>query len=151
MAGDHEGLSHTAPGAQDGQMAIGAKRPPAAARRFNRFAVKAAGTRFFPVWAAVEHRGRTSGRTYTTPVAIAASTTDALYIGLPWGPGTDWVRNLQAAGGGTVRWKGASYAVTEPTLVSGEEPLAAAKSIRRRMLSRWKLDHFLRLHLAPGV
>ena len=40
---------------------------------------------------------------------------------------------------------------TEPTLVSGEEPLAAAKSIRRRMLSRWKLDHFLRLHLAPGV
>jgi len=137
--------------AHDEQMAIGAKRPPAAARRFNQVAVKAAGTRFFPLWAAVEHRGRTSGRTYTTPIAIAASTPEALYIGLPWGPGTDWVRNLQAAGRGTVRWKGASFAVTEPTLVTGEEPLAAATGIRRRMLSRWKLDHFLRLRRAPGV
>ena len=132
-------------------MAVSAKRPPAAARRFNKLAVKAAGRRFFPLWAAVEHRGRTSGRTYTTPVAIAASTSDALYIALPWGPGTDWVRNLQAAGGGTVRWKGASFAVTEPTLVTGEEPLAAATAIRRRMLSRWKLDQFLRLRRAPGV
>jgi deazaflavin-dependent oxidoreductase (nitroreductase family) len=132
-------------------MAIGARRPPAAARRFNQVAVKAAGTRFFPLWAAVAHRGRTSGRTYTTPVAIAASTPDAVYIALPWGPGTDWVRNLQAAGGGTVRWKGASYAATEPTVVGGEEPLAAAKGIRRRMLSRWKMDQFLRLRLGERV
>ena len=132
-------------------MAFGAKRPPAAARRFNKLAVKAAGIRFFPLWAAVEHRGRTSGRTYTTPVAIAASTPDALYIALPWGPGTDWVRNLQAAGGGTVRWKGLSFAVTEPAVVTGEEPLDAAQGIRRRMLSRWKLDQYLRLRRAPRV
>ncbi len=132
-------------------MAIDAKRPPAAARRFNRVAVKAAGSRFFPVWAAVEHCGRRSGQTYTTPVAIAASTPDSLYIALPWGASTDWVRNLQAAGGGTVRWKGVSYAVTDPTIVGGGEALAAAKAIQRWMLSRWKLDHFLRLHRPPGA
>jgi deazaflavin-dependent oxidoreductase (nitroreductase family) len=132
-------------------MATNAKRPPAAAKRFNRVAVKAAGSRFLPIWAAVEHRGRKSGQTYTTPVAIAASTPDSLYIGLPWGPGTDWVRNLQAAGGGRVRWKGASYAVTEPTVVGAEEPLAAAKALQRRVLSRWKLEHFLRLHRALGA
>ena len=132
-------------------MATNAKRPPAAAKRFNRVAVKAAGSRFLPIWAAVEHRGRKSGQTYTTPVAIAASTPDSLYIGLPWGPGTDWVRNLQVAGGGRVRWKGASYAVTEPTVVGAEEPLAAAKALQRRVLSRWKLEHFLRLHRALGA
>ena len=132
-------------------MATNAKRPPAAAKRFNRVAVKAAGSRFLPIWAAVEHRGRKSGQTYTTPVAIAASTPDSLYIGLPWGPGTDWVRNLQVAGGGKVRWKGASYAVTEPTVVGAEEPLAAARALQRRMLSRWKLEHFLRLHRALGA
>jgi deazaflavin-dependent oxidoreductase (nitroreductase family) len=127
-------------------MSTGAKRPHAAARRFNQVAVKAAGSRFLSVWAAVEHRGRRSGRTYTTPVAIAAATPDSLYIALPWGPGTDWVRNLQAAGGGRVRWKGVSYAVTEPTMVGSAEPLAAAKTLRRLVLSRWKLEHFLRLH-----
>ena len=103
-------------------MATNEKRPPAAAKRFNRVAVKAAGSRFLPIWAAVEHRGRKSGQTYTTPVAIAASTPDSLYIGLPWGPGTDWVRNLQVEGGGRVRWKWASYDVTEPTVVGAEEP-----------------------------
>ena len=50
-----------------------------------------------------------------------------------------------------MRWKGVSFAVTEPTVVTGEEPLDAATGIRRRMLSRWKLDHFLRLRRAPGV
>ena len=127
-------------------MATNPKRPPAAAKKFNHVAVKAAGSRFFPIWAAVEHRGRRSGQTFTTPVAIAASTPDSLYIALAWGPGTDWVRNLQAAGGGTVRWKGESYAVTEPIIVGAEEPLAAARPMQRRMLTRWKLEHYLRLH-----
>lgn len=107
--------------------------------------MRAAGSRIIPVWAAVEHRGRKSGHPYTTPVAIAASTPDHLYIGLPWGPGTDWVRNLQEAGGGVVRWKGATYAVGEPTVVGREEPLSLAAPIRRLVLSRWKLEHFLRL------
>jgi deazaflavin-dependent oxidoreductase (nitroreductase family) len=132
-------------------MADNERRPPAGAQRFNRIAVKAAGSRFVPLWAAVEHRGRKSGRTYTTPVAIAASTPDSVYIALPWGRGTDWVRNLQAAGGGTVRWKGRVYAVTEPAVVGAEEALAAAKTVQRWMLSRWKMEHFLRLHHALSV
>lgn len=132
-------------------MASNAKRPPAAAQRFNRIAVQVAGSRLVPIWAAVEHRGRKSGKTYTTPVAIAVSTPDHLYIALPWGPGTDWVRNLQTAGDGAVRWKGQSFAVIQPTIVAAEEPLSAANAIRRWMLSRWKMEHFLRLQVGAHL
>lgn len=125
------------------------KRPPAAAQKFNKVAVKAAGSRLVPLWASVEHRGRKSGRTYTTPVAIVAATPDSLYIGLPWGRGTDWVRNLEAAGGGRIRWKGTTYAVSDPTIVGRAEALATAGGIRRRMMSRWDLDEFLRLRREP--
>ena len=130
-------------------MASTQKRPPAAARKFNKVAVKAADSRFVPLWAAVEHHGRKSGRTYTTPVAIVAATPDALYIGLPWGRETDWVRNLRAADGGTVRWKGQRYAASDPRFVGRNEALAAARPMQRRMMSRWPLEDFLRLHREP--
>lgn len=142
MAGGH-GAAHR------GGMTTEQKRPPAAAQRFNKVAVKAAGSRLVPLWASVEHRGRRSGRTYTTPVAIVAATPDSLYIGLPWGPGTDWVRNLQAAGGGRVRWKGTTYAVSDPVIVRKDEALAAARGIPRRMMTRWGLDDYLRLRRRP--
>ena len=121
------------------------RRPPAAALMFNRLAVRAAGTRFLPLWAVVEHRGRRSGTRYTTPVAIAASTPGTLYIALAWGPRTDWVRNLQAAGGGALRWKGESHVVSEPTVVGRDEALAAAPAIVRRLMSRRGPEHYLRL------
>src|SRR4051794_11848745 len=81
-----------------GSMSTEKPRPPRVARRFNKAAVKIAGRRFLPVWALVKHRGRTSGKLYETPIAILGSTPESVYIALPWGGGTDWVRNLQAAG-----------------------------------------------------
>jgi deazaflavin-dependent oxidoreductase (nitroreductase family) len=112
---------------------------------FNRVAVRAAGTRLLPLWAVVEHRGRRSGTPYRTPVAIAASTPEFLYIGLAWGQRTDWVRNLRAAGGGTLRWKGEPHGVTEPTIVDKDEALGAASPSARRCLSRRGPERYLRL------
>lgn len=131
-------------------MATQQKRPPAAVRRFNKIAVKAAGTRLVRPWAAIEHTGRTSGKTYTTPIAIVASTPDQLYIALPWGPGTDWVRNLRAAGGGKVRWRGTTYAATEPTIVGRSEAVAAAGRVQRRIMTRVPTEQFLRLRREPA-
>ncbi|GAB3580806.1 nitroreductase family deazaflavin-dependent oxidoreductase [Calidifontibacter terrae] len=126
-------------------MSTNAKRPPAGAQRFNKVAIKAAGTRLAPLWAVVEHRGRTSGQAYETPVAIVASTDEVLYIGLPWGVGTDWVRNLRAAGGGTLRWRGKTFPVTEPTIAGPDEARSATGPVQRLATSGWKLDHYLRL------
>jgi deazaflavin-dependent oxidoreductase (nitroreductase family) len=122
---------------------------PRAARPLNKAAAKIAGRRFLPLWALVRHRGRKSGKPYETPIAILGSTSKDVYIALPWGRGTDWVRNLQATGGGTLAWKGQVFSVTEPTFVDKAEALDAAPGMRRRLARRWMPEDCLRLRLKP--
>jgi deazaflavin-dependent oxidoreductase (nitroreductase family) len=129
-------------------MATSDKHPPSAVKMFNRLAVKLAGTRFMPVWAVVHHVGRRSGAARATPVAVFPAA-EAFYIALPWGPEVDWVRNLQAAGGGTVDWKGATYDVSDPTFVDKSEVLEVARLPQREILKRWSLDDFIRLRRVP--
>jgi deazaflavin-dependent oxidoreductase (nitroreductase family) len=75
-----------------------------------------AGRRWFPLWAIVRHRGRKSGRQLAVPVAIV-TTPDGFIINLPWGAGTNWVRNVLAADGCTLRWKGAEHPAGRPRIV----------------------------------
>ena len=51
-----------------------------------------------PGFGTVNHRGRRSGRPYETPVKVFVRGEDYV-IALPYGPGSDWVRNVLAAGG----------------------------------------------------
>ncbi|PXY27827.1 nitroreductase family deazaflavin-dependent oxidoreductase [Prauserella muralis] len=127
------------------------RQAPRAAQQFNKAARKVAGRRFMPLWALVEHRGRKSGRSYTTPIAIVGFTPQSVYIALPWGRGTDWVRNLQAAGEGTLVWKGRTFTVSEPGFADKAETLAAAPGLRRRIAGRWLPEDCLRLRLAPSA
>src|SRR6476646_2211962 len=70
------------------------------------------GRRWFPLYAIVRHRGRRSGTSYATTVAIIPTVSqDVLLIGLPWGPKTNWARNVVAASGATVTWKGRDHQV----------------------------------------
>ncbi|MFG1926889.1 hypothetical protein [Cryptosporangium sp. NPDC048952] len=105
-----------------------------------------AGRRYFPGWAVVHHRGRRSGRALTVPIALVA-TPDEFVVNLPWGAGTNWVRNVLAADGCVVRWKGLDHPVSAPAVI-GE---AAARpyygrvtwAIARRM---FPADDWLVLH-----
>jgi deazaflavin-dependent oxidoreductase (nitroreductase family) len=124
-------------------------RPPAAAAWFNRVAVRLAGRRWFPLWAVLHHRGRRSGTEYATPVAIVA-TPGHVVIALAWGREADWVRNTLAAGGCTLRWKGAEHRCTHAELV-GAEALAGANPLLRRILERRPpADGFIRLRRPTG-
>jgi deazaflavin-dependent oxidoreductase (nitroreductase family) len=129
-------------------MTSGTRHPSAAVRTFNGFAARLAGTRAMPVWALVHHVGRTSGRQYATPVAVIPSS-GVFYIGLPWGRESDWVRNLRAAGGGTMVWKGTTYDVSDPTFVDKDEVLGVARLPQREVLKRWALSDFLRVRRVP--
>ena len=121
------------------------REPPRAAKQFNKVAVRLAGRRFLPLWALLRHRGRKSGKGYAIPVApIPTDTT--FVIALPWGRETDWVRNVRAAGGCSIRWKGVEYDCTDPTFVDQEVAAATARGLTRRVVRRGAFPHgFLQL------
>src|SRR5260370_40724222 len=86
----------------------------------NPLIVKLAGGRHFGMAAQIQHVGRRSGRTYTTPVS-ARRTGDMVAIALTFGNQSDWSRNVRAAEGGTIRIGGEDYDVTHPRGMSGQE------------------------------
>jgi deazaflavin-dependent oxidoreductase (nitroreductase family) len=50
-----------------------------------------------PGWGIVVHRGRRSGRSYRTPVAVFKRP-GGVVLALTYGPGAEWVQNVLAAG-----------------------------------------------------
>jgi deazaflavin-dependent oxidoreductase (nitroreductase family) len=63
----------------------------------------------------IRHTGRTSGRAYETPV-VAVATDDGFVIALPYGPNTDWLKNVLASGAATIVDEGGTYQVDRPRL-----------------------------------
>ena len=96
---------------------------PQSIARFNRRVTNRA-TRLFagraPGFAIVVHNGRKSGKEYRTPLN-AFSTTDGFAIALTYGPDTDWAKNVLAAGGCTLIYRGKSIAFAEPRLSTVEK------------------------------
>ena len=64
-----------------------------------------AGRRIFPLWAVLEHRGRTTGTVRRTPV-VALRAEGGFIIPMPFGPSTQWTQNVLAVGGARLTWKG---------------------------------------------
>ncbi len=99
---------------------------------------------WLPLWSAVEHVGRRSGKAYRTPVT-AFPTIDGVAALLPYGTDTDWVRNLLAAGGGRVQMLGRTFAVTDPRVVPTLDALAVARTPWRRLLQATGVEFTLLL------
>ncbi|MDX2376174.1 nitroreductase/quinone reductase family protein [Microbacterium sp. LRZ72] len=73
-------------------------------------------------WAIVRVAGRVSGKVYDTPVGVTRAG-DELYITLPYGEGTQWLRNVLAAGRATVLCAGEEIDATRPnSFPSGRRP-----------------------------
>ena len=103
-----------------------------------------AGRTWFPIWGVLHHAGRRSGRQYAIPVALVPVVrNDIFLIGLPWGAGTNWARNVLAAGGATVTWKGGDHQVSNPRLVGPEEAVALAKPVLRRLVRSGRFPAFM--------
>ncbi len=83
-------------------------------RRFtNRLFLRIAG--YLPGFAVVSHVGRKSGRLYRTPVN--AFRIDGGYnTALTYGSGSDWVRNVLAAGGCEIQTRGRRMRLIDPRL-----------------------------------
>jgi deazaflavin-dependent oxidoreductase (nitroreductase family) len=103
-----------------------------------------AGHRWNPIFAVVEHRGRRSGRRYATPVA-ARRVAGGFVIALAFGAQVDWHRNLAAAAGGTLRWRGAAYPVGAPERIAAPEALAAFHPVQRAAVRFAGVGDFVRV------
>ncbi len=119
------------------------------ARVFNRFVLRYAWSRRLFKYAVIHHQGRRSGRSYSTPTS-ARPTPDGFVVPLAFGTGADWVRNVQAAGGCVIEWKGKEYRLIEPELVDLSAVRSAFSRMERALIPVFGAKQFLRLRHAPA-
>lgn len=101
-----------------------------------------------PGFGKVHHRGRKSGREYSTPVKLFRRGED-IVITLPYGPGSDWVKNVLAAGGCDITTRGRRMHLTNPVVFS-DDGQTRMPALTRRILSRVGATEFLSLTLSAA-
>lgn len=125
------------------------KSPPVlnTVRRIGRaskpLALRTAGAEGVPV-SVVRHVGRASGRAYETPVQ-AAATEDGFVIALPYGPNTDWLKNVLASGSATIVDGGKTYEVNQPEVLSTESVQHHFRPSDQRAHRMFRVEQSLRV------
>src|SRR5215472_1872365 len=102
-----------------------------------------------PGFGVVIHRGRRSGRLYQTPVNVFAAG-DSYVFALTYGPDTDWVKNVRAAGGCGLRTRGRAIRLTSPRLYH-DQSRQGIRPLERQVLRMIGVADFLSLKIAPAV
>ena len=116
-----------------------------ATRLFNPIVLLLAGTRLLPLYGVLQHRGRRSGKTFRTQVVVRP-TDDGFVVPMPWGEGTDWYRNVRAAGECVIRWKGRDYALAQPEVIDVAAARDAFSAAQLRYMRRLGITRAVRLH-----
>jgi deazaflavin-dependent oxidoreductase (nitroreductase family) len=96
-------------------------------------------------WGLLTHVGRRSGHVYQTSLGTNTYG-DGFLLPLGYGPHTDWYRNLMAAGACTLAWKGRTYQLERPELISGPEAMRAWPLGSRILLQLAGIHDFVWLH-----
>jgi hypothetical protein len=127
---------------------IGGKRFYAAiVNRFNIFVLRIAGSRYLRKYGVVHHRGRRSGRSYATPVAVLP-TADGFVMPTAAGVGADWFQNLCVTGGGVIRWNGREYPVVDPVAIDWASARPWFGPLQRMVVAVLRVRHFVRVRHA---
>ncbi len=116
---------------------------PTLLKPYNKVISPIAGKRHSP-YALLEHVGRRSGRTYSTPVG-AFLFEDGFLIGLSYGADVDWCRNVTAAGRATLTWRGQTFALERPEIIPMSTAVLQSIPSYFRLPAR-ELEQFLFLH-----
>ena len=124
---------------------------PTVARRWNKAGLNHL-TRHIAPWmpgfGVVVHRGRRSGRRHQTPVNVFRAG-DGYVIALTYGPQTDWVKNVLAAGGCELRTRGQTIPLGSPRLFH-DQSRAAIRPVERQVLGILHVADFLSLTPTPA-
>lgn len=96
-------------------------------------------------WGLVTHVGRCSGRSYQTSLGTYPYG-DGFLLPLGYGIHTDWYRNIMAAGACTLAWKGRTYQLERPELISGPEVMGSWPIRDRILLQLAGMHDFVWVH-----
>jgi deazaflavin-dependent oxidoreductase (nitroreductase family) len=119
-----------------------------AVRQFNRevtnkVQIKIAGTQGSYA-SVIRHRGRKTGKEYETPI-VPFPVDDAFLISLPYGPDTDWCKNVLVAGEATLVTEGETYAVTQPEVVATADVQHLFPANEQRTHRMFRVEHCLKV------
>jgi deazaflavin-dependent oxidoreductase (nitroreductase family) len=120
-----------------------------AARWINPLTLLVAGRRWMPIVGVLLHRGRTSGRMYSTPLGMR-HLGDSFVMPLTFSESAAWYRNVRAAGWAVVRYMGREYTLVSPEVI---DYATAAPAFPRYELLQFQLvgiNEYLRMRQAPS-
>jgi deazaflavin-dependent oxidoreductase (nitroreductase family) len=101
-----------------------------------------------PMFCIATYRGRTSGRTYRTPLNVFVRGSRVVFA-LTYGEDVQWVRNVIAAGGCAIRTRGRDVHLENPRVE--RDPAARAMPwLIRPFLRFMRVDRFLWLDIAEA-
>jgi deazaflavin-dependent oxidoreductase (nitroreductase family) len=101
---------------------------------------------WLPGFGILEYRGRKSGRTYRTPINVFRRG-DWYVFALTYGADVEWVKNVVAAGGCTLRTRGRNVRLIEPELFV--DPSRRLMPLVVRIVLRFdRATEFLRMRIA---
>jgi deazaflavin-dependent oxidoreductase (nitroreductase family) len=96
-----------------------------------------------PSFGILEHVGRRSGKAYRTPLNVFNAEVDGkpgVAILLTYGPDRDWLKNLNAAGGGRMRRHGKTFGVSNPKTVTREQAATRVSGATRGLFARMPFE-----------
>jgi deazaflavin-dependent oxidoreductase (nitroreductase family) len=105
---------------------------------------------WLPGFGVVVHRGRRSGTAYRTPVNVFPHPPGRYVIALTYGPDTDWVKNVMAAGGCELLTRGRHHELTMPRLFH-DETRREIRVLERGILGLLHVYEFLELRVVPNA
>jgi deazaflavin-dependent oxidoreductase (nitroreductase family) len=94
----------------------------------------------------ISHTGRSSGRTYRTPIG-AFPIEGGFLVSLPYGATTDWVRNVLAARRAELLHDGTTFTVVDPEVVPSEQVRHQLPRKEQRTQRMFAITESLRLSL----
>jgi deazaflavin-dependent oxidoreductase (nitroreductase family) len=119
---------------------------PFTTRVFNPIARRFAG--WLPGFGILQYRGRRSGRTYRTPIN-AFRRGDSYVFALTYGADVQWVKNVVAAGGCTLRTRGRDVRLVAPELFVDPDRRLMPHVVRG-LLRFDRATEFLRMRIATS-
>jgi hypothetical protein len=94
----------------------------------------------------IRHQGRTSGRSYETPI-VPFATDGGFLVSLPYGSNTDWVQNVLASGSAELVTDGRTCTVDTPEVLAVDDVSDEFPPKEQRTHRRFRVTQCLRLHL----